>query len=273
MSNTANRVIFGLLMIFGVALSLYLGTLPTAVMIVIAGSLIVDELYCNFFKCRRFNSLYFFEQILFFALVLWWQFIPAWRVLGYYQLMASSVLNVLLAGYLFFYPHDKRLNVTKFQKLIFLVGPFTAMLVSPLVYLVRMESMLPLVVILLSVNFGMDTGAWFFGKSFGKHKLWPKISPKKTVEGLIGGSVTSGVLGSLTLYLFFGKIGLIYIIIFILSGIVSQIGDLVQSKIKRQFEIKDSSSLIPGHGGIYDRIDSLVFLSPFFIISLEYVIL
>ena len=124
--------------------------------------------------------------------------------------------------------------------------------------------------LLLIVTFSMDTGAWFVGKNFGKHKLWPEVSPKKTIEGLIGGVIISALFGSLAWYLMFHDYQWFYSVIFSICGIISQIGDLVQSKIKREFEIKDSSNLIPGHGGIYDRIDSLIFLSPFFAIVVKY---
>ena len=116
----------------------------------------------------------------------------------------------------------------------------------------------------------MDTGAWFFGKMFGKHKLWPKISPNKTVEGLVGGMAISGVLGHLFWFKFIDDSVMWIFVPFAILGFLSQLGDLVQSKFKRQFKIKDSSSLIPGHGGMYDRIDSLVFVLPFFAIVMNY---
>jgi phosphatidate cytidylyltransferase len=125
-------------------------------------------------------------------------------------------------------------------------------------------------VLLFVVTFGMDTGAWFFGKNFGKRKLWPEVSPNKTVEGLFGGMFTSALLGGVFWYIFFSDLSLIVIFIFALCGAISQVGDLIQSKIKREYAIKDSSALIPGHGGVYDRIDSLIFLSPFFIIVVRY---
>ena len=124
--------------------------------------------------------------------------------------------------------------------------------------------------VLLIVTFSMDTGAWFFGKNFGKRKLWPEVSPKKTIEGFAGGVMTSSLLGSMAWYVFFHDFLWYYSVIFALCGVFSQVGDLIQSKIKREFQIKDSSNLIPGHGGIYDRIDSLIFLSPFFVIVVKY---
>ncbi|MGL4731636.1 MAG: phosphatidate cytidylyltransferase [Clostridium sp.] len=114
-------------------------------------------------------------------------------------------------------------------------------------------------------SWGCDTLAYYSGRFFGKHKLIPKVSPKKTVEGAIGGLLGS-VLGC-TIYGYiisgFGVDVSIYnyVIIGILGGIVGQLGDFVASSIKRHAKIKDYSNLIPGHGGILDRFDSILFVS------------
>ncbi len=112
----------------------------------------------------------------------------------------------------------------------------------------------------------MDAGAWLSGTLFGKTKLWVAVSPKKTVEGLIGGMIISALLGTTYWSIAQGKPTILLAILFLALALLSQLGDLVQSKIKRQVGIKDSSSLIPGHGGVYDRIDSLVFVTPFYLL-------
>ena len=112
-----------------------------------------------------------------------------------------------------------------------------------------------------------DSGAYFAGRFFGKHKLAPVLSPKKTIEGVIGGTVAC-VLGmllyGLILWLAFGlKVNFGYAIIYGLAGsLMSVFGDLCFSVIKRQTGIKDYGNLIPGHGGILDRFDSLVAVAP-----------
>lgn len=110
-----------------------------------------------------------------------------------------------------------------------------------------------------------DTAAYYSGRFFGKRKLCPKVSPKKTVEGSIGGLFGS-VIGCLILGIIFQKyninISLIhFIFIGLVSGIFSQFGDLAASSIKRFSDVKDYSNLIPGHGGILDRFDSILFSS------------
>ena len=122
---------------------------------------------------------------------------------------------------------------------------------------------------LILVNFSMDTSAWFFGKNFGKNKLWPQVSPKKTWEGLIGGVLSSGLVGAFYWGYFVEQRTFAVFLMFAFLGLFSQIGDLVQSKFKRLYGLKDSSSLIPGHGGVYDRIDSLLFVAPFYGLALR----
>jgi len=114
-------------------------------------------------------------------------------------------------------------------------------------------------------SWGCDTLAYYSGKYLGKHKLIPKVSPKKTIEGSIGGLLGS-VIGC-TLYGYvISKYGVNisiynYAIIGTLGGIFGQFGDLVASSIKRYAKVKDYSNLIPGHGGILDRFDSILFVS------------
>lgn len=110
--------------------------------------------------------------------------------------------------------------------------------------------------------FGTDIFAYFAGVTLGKHKLCPKISPKKSIEGSIGGMLGSIIL-CLVFSMIFAKNMMIHcIIIGALGGIVSQFGDLTASIFKRKMGIKDYGNLIPGHGGIMDRFDSVLFTGP-----------
>lgn len=115
------------------------------------------------------------------------------------------------------------------------------------------------ILLLALATFGCDTGAYFTGIAIGKHKLIPRLSPKKTIEGSIGGIVLGSLLGLGFAYYMAILNHWILIPAIISMTITSQIGDLVFSAIKRYFEVKDYSHLLPGHGGILDRIDSLTF--------------
>ena len=120
-----------------------------------------------------------------------------------------------------------------------------------------------LIFFLLIVVWLGDAGAYYVGKRFGKHKLAPRISPKKTVEGLVGGIITS-VIAAVVIHLtFFPQMQLIHaIIVGIVLSVTGVIGDLAESMWKRSAAVKDSGTLIPGHGGFLDRFDSILFTAP-----------
>ena len=180
----------------------------------------------------------------------------------------SLALNVCLLFYLVFTDIKSDFLNKKKKVISFFAGLFVLFPMMSLTSVFRIPSWNLFLIMLLVVNYSMDTGAWFVGKNFGKRKLWPTVSPKKTLEGFIGGALFSGVFGGAFWYYFFDRLEVKLFFLFALFGVISQLGDLVQSKIKRQCSIKDSSSLIPGHGGFYDRLDSLLFLAPFFVISI-----
>lgn len=119
----------------------------------------------------------------------------------------------------------------------------------------------------LAGAFATDTFAYFTGTFLGKHKLCPHISPKKSIEGLIGGTIGCGILFPLMGYFFNEFLGAGLLIlplvpIGIITALFSQFGDLCASMIKRSFSVKDYGKILPGHGGIMDRCDSLIFVAP-----------
>jgi phosphatidate cytidylyltransferase len=114
----------------------------------------------------------------------------------------------------------------------------------------------------MALAWGSDTSAYFVGRKFGKTKLAPRISPKKTLEGSAGGLAAS-VLGALAMSFFLPGLGPIdAIALGILAGAAGQAGDLLVSVLKRSSGVKDSGGILPGHGGILDRVDALVFTAP-----------
>lgn len=125
-----------------------------------------------------------------------------------------------------------------------------------------------LVMLPIALTWATDTGAYFFGRTFGRHKLIPSVSPGKTVEGAIGGVVVAVI--AAWLYVTFllrpvAQLSMLPIgltVFAILVSVIAQIGDLAESLFKRDSGVKDSSTLLPGHGGILDRFDSLLFVLP-----------
>ena len=126
--------------------------------------------------------------------------------------------------------------------------------------------------VLLAVIFAGDTSAYYVGSYFGRHKLSPAVSPGKTIEGSTGGLAANLVIGSVAKTFFLSELpwGL-SLLFFLAVGIAGQVGDLFESELKRSSNIKDSGGILPGHGGILDRIDALLFASPVAYIFIRFI--
>jgi phosphatidate cytidylyltransferase len=130
-----------------------------------------------------------------------------------------------------------------------------------------------LVLWLLVVIWGSDTGAYLVGSRVGGPKLAPRLSPNKTWSGLVGGCVAAGALSALYARIVGGEAAAFgypfaqFLVGFVLAGL-SQVGDIGESTIKRRFNVKDSGNIIPGHGGVLDRVDSLIFTAPIVALSI-----
>lgn len=126
----------------------------------------------------------------------------------------------------------------------------------------RIENGYIFVWLVFIISFATDIFAYLVGKNFGKTKLIPSVSPKKTVEGSLGGIFASVVFGLLFGFIFKLPLGIIFVIS-LLGSFVAQLGDLAASSIKRYVGIKDFGKIIPGHGGVLDRFDSVLMVAPF----------
>lgn len=180
------------------------------------------------------------------------------------MLLVVGALILILAAFVIRYPHYDATQM---------MGAFFGIVyVGVLVSYVYQTRMLPLGNVLVWLIFlsswGCDTCAYCAGMLFGKHKMTPLLSPKKTVEGAIG-----GVCGSVLLTLLYGvimgrfveidsKAMVVMGVIALFGSLISMVGDLAASAIKRNYDVKDYGKLIPGHGGILDRFDSVFFTAP-----------
>jgi phosphatidate cytidylyltransferase len=121
-----------------------------------------------------------------------------------------------------------------------------------------------LILLVFIIAWFSDTFAYYVGRKLGKRKLCPEVSPKKTVAGFIGGTIGSviGVILWSNFIVEMNSVWYVLILFGVVAGIISQIGDLVASLIKRHTGLKDYGNIIPGHGGILDRFDSILFTTP-----------
>ncbi|MDX1974339.1 MAG: phosphatidate cytidylyltransferase [Rickettsiales bacterium] len=163
-------------------------------------------------------------------------------------------------------------NIVRFTGLFYVSVPCACLIWLRGIQLEAVPSVgLHLVLFLMVTVWATDTGAYFIGRQFGKTKMFPAISPKKTWEGL-GGGVGFAIIGAQIIELIFpvgfslGKSALLGFVI----SLLAQTGDFLESWMKRRAGVKDSGTLIPGHGGLLDRIDGLIFSLPFFALVVHF---
>lgn len=195
------------------------------------------------------------------------------------DLVLLAITLVVSIKCIIFLFYDSVQKVSISSKYLYLLGYVTL----PFIFIVKISfgtnDYNPKIIIgLFILIWTNDTFAYLIGKSMGKHKLFERVSPKKTIEGFLGGMVFAAFAGFLIskFYIqpnpaFSSKSILIWTIIALIVSIFGTIGDLIESKFKRIAGIKDSGSIMPGHGGILDRLDSVIFVAP--IIFLFYQIL
>lgn len=175
------------------------------------------------------------------------------------------VLMAIMSVYVFTFP-----KYTIEQVTLMFLGLFYVAVMLSYIYKVRiLEDGIYIVWLVFIASWGNDTCAYFTGVFLGKHKMAPILSPKKSIEGAIGGIAGSTLLGAILGYIVSGRITenfihpvLIFAIASFVGAILAIIGDLTASAIKRNHNIKDYGKLIPGHGGILDRYDSVIFTAP-----------
>lgn len=182
----------------------------------------------------------------------------------YDMMLIIGFFLLLLLFYVFLYPKYQLEDVT-----IVYFGLFYVAVMLSFIYKVRMLSDGALLVWLIFIGaWGSDTSAYCVGMLIGKHKFLPGLSPKKSLEGCVGGVLGAALLGFIFASIFKNRINEVtnpqfaITVICAASSVISQLGDLAASAIKRNHNIKDYGKLIPGHGGILDRFDSIIFVAP-----------
>ena len=181
-------------------------------------------------------------------------------------LLLMATMFVSIKAIVFLFDHQNK-PLDQLSKYIYIIGyialPFVIITKIPWGVNGYNPKILISIFILIWIN---DTFAFLVGKSIGKNKLFEKVSPKKTIEGFLGGLVFC-IIGSFLVAKYFIEANpkkiYIWIIIALITSLFGTIGDLIESKFKRIAGVKDSGNIMPGHGGVLDRLDSVIFVAPF----------
>lgn len=199
----------------------------------------------------------YISVLAYYGLVLW----KGTELMGMFII---GLLIVIMAVYVFTFPKYKTEQVL----MAFFGVIYVAVLMSFLYFIRNTEDGVYTIWLIMISSWGCDTCAYLAGVTMGKHKMAPILSPKKSIEGAIGGVIGAALIGAI----YGAAVGshvdavsnapLYFAILCACAGLISMVGDLVASAIKRNYEIKDYGKLIPGHGGVLDRFDSVIFTAP-----------
>ncbi len=232
-----------------------IGVLVLGMVIVAIGS---GELWKMFSKNNSFPSMH--------RWILTNVYVLVFVALFYYQTMLTPILIgalfVLFMTGLFGMPdNDLGMKWAAYSTFGLMYLPF---LLSTFVQVRDVEETgLTWLFLTLVLTWSADSGAYFAGRAFGKHKLFERVSPKKTIEGVVGGVVLSTIVAYFFCVTWLPMVPVVSSLLFgVALAILSVVGDLVESMMKRAFGVKDSGNIMPGHGGVIDRLDSLLFTFP-----------
>ena len=259
--NTQERIISAFVLV-GIFVGCFLyGRISFFFLAFSVGALAVHEIELNFFNQKQGNFHYIFSQLLFASFFYSNFFLPSqWVSI----MIILGVLQCLfLLCYLFMGGGGFKNFYFKIVQIPGMGGFFLGIPFFSIAHIISEPHWRSYVIILCLAVSGMDIMAWFWGRRLGKTKLCPSVSPNKTLEGFIGGALSTMFMLCAVVFLLDPSTFPWKMLILALLVPFSHMGDLIQSKLKRLVGIKDSSSLIPGHGGIYDRVDSIIFTAPF----------
>jgi len=259
------RALTGILYVFLLLAAVFLSNDAFDFLFLIFGITCIYE----FKKIIRLSGYYIFLAFLAF----WWVFIyllgeiDQQEILRIILLVICIAVNIVLIGRLY---SKRKLDYSNTQKFIitlcYIGGGCIFLTMIPYQAQHFAKSLIIGIFILIWVN---DSFAYLVGKSIGRNKLFPSVSPKKTIEGFVGGLLFA-LVAAYVLYCYSEELNLQqWLILAIVVVVTGSIGDLVESKFKRLAGVKDSGAILPGHGGLLDRLDSLIFAAPFAYLTLQ----
>ena len=252
------RLISGVALLIAAVFAFYIGNLPLIILSALISVIGLFEFY-RALGLEKKNIVYlgYIYSIIYYCLLYF-------KLNQYIFFSVIAFLLVIFAIYVFTFPKYKTEEIS----LIFMGVMYIPILFSYVYNTRTYEDGKYLAWLILISSWGSDTCAYVAGSLFGKHKIAPVLSPKKSVEGSIGGVLGAALIGGIVGFILSGHFKSTISPAFTcavscgIGSIISQVGDALASAIKRNHNIKDYGNLIPGHGGILDRFDSMIFTAP-----------
>ncbi|MGP1588712.1 MAG: phosphatidate cytidylyltransferase [Oribacterium sp.] len=268
MSSFLKRLISGAVLLLLILVIAPMGGLPLFLLTLVTSLTGLFELYRVFGIERRSIGYVGYLTTVIYYLLVWF------RMGEYMALMSVLSLMGMFAFYVITYPEYKVDHVAK----AFLSVVYAGIMLSYLYQTRNLPDGRYFVWLIFIASWGSDTCAYCAGILFGRHRMTPVLSPKKTVEGAVGGVVGAALLGALYAFLFRHHFtegsnpALSSAVACAIGALISMIGDLTASGIKRDYAVKDYGTLLPGHGGIMDRFDSVIFTAPAVFFALTFIV-
>ncbi|GAA0873161.1 phosphatidate cytidylyltransferase [Gangjinia marincola] len=266
MNEAITRGVSGLLYIAILIGAIFISKEVFAVVIVLFGVLCIHE-FQPLIKFKNFSP---YIALIIFVIVFGYLIPHQQTVIGAFS---GFVIFVNIALFIELVEKERirkdRLVKKYAFSILYLAGSITFLTLIPVISEAYLPYSILGIFILIWTN---DTFAYVVGKNFGRRKLFERISPKKTVEGFVGGVAFSILAGLLLFYFTQLFNAFIWIGLAMVVSIFGTLGDLIQSRFKRQANVKDSGTLMPGHGGMFDRLDSIIYASPFIYLYLKIVL-
>ncbi|MGA9228064.1 MAG: phosphatidate cytidylyltransferase [Mesobacillus sp.] len=216
------------------------------------------------YEALKMRKLKLFSVSGIISLLLLWIFMIPEQYQGIFDSLSYAKSELFLLGVLLFLTYTViTKNRFTFEDVAFSILSVLYVGLGFFFFIETREASLTYVFYSLFMIWATDSGAYFIGRAFGKNKLWPEISPNKTTEGFFGGVLSALIVA--VLFSVFADMEVSAILLIAATAFLSvfgQIGDLVESAMKRHYNVKDSGNILPGHGGMLDRFDSLLFVWP-----------
>jgi len=263
------RIITGLIAIPVMVICVYAGGPLFLALVLILAMFSINEFY-NMMKLKDFHPAYWVGNFftLFFIVFAYFALKKDWAPAHSAILTVAALVTMIATLYLKQRPKEAIVDIAVTLFGMIYIGWFF----SYFLFIRALTERGAYLLFLMATIWALDTIAYFVGVKFGKHKLFPSVSPKKSVEGAIAGFIfcllAAGIFGHYAGFDIVHSLSLGAII-----GVVAQLSDLVESLIKRDVGVKDSSALLPGHGGVLDRLDSFILTAPVFYYYLVWVML